>query len=198
MTAIAAGSSDLFSVVTTGKAPARLRALLALAPQADHYLAYSDDTPNQRNVWAARLDDAVMHAERPVLLVASGASCFAAAWWARLSPADYIARIAGALLFDPLGDRGHSAAAERFASPRIALPFPSIVVSGTDRGDPARVQALVTNWGSGHASYAEPGAVPGRGARWRVAQDALLRVTSHLVERRLRVADALGVRLVER
>ena len=40
-----------------------------------------------RNLWAARLDEAVRLTERPVILVAHGIGCFAVTWWARLSPA---------------------------------------------------------------------------------------------------------------
>ena len=50
-----------------------------------------------RTRWAAKLDDAVRGADRAVLLVADGLGCAASAWWARLSPGDYVARIAGAI-----------------------------------------------------------------------------------------------------
>ncbi|MEI9926724.1 MAG: alpha/beta hydrolase [Sphingomonas sp.] len=53
---------------------------------------------SRRNLWATRLDEAVRRAERPVIIVAYGVSCFALTWWARLSPAPYFERVAGALL----------------------------------------------------------------------------------------------------
>jgi uncharacterized protein len=140
----------------------------------------------QRNLWAARLDGAVLAAERPVLLVADGASCFAAAWWARLSPSSYVSRIAGALLLDPGADD-----AAGFASPRVPLPFPSIVVS--DRKAAERLAALAESWGSGMAQA--PALIGRRGGKWHAAQEALARITARVVERELRVADTLAVAL---
>ncbi|RYD65997.1 MAG: hypothetical protein EOP58_06380 [Sphingomonadales bacterium] len=96
--------SDLFSVVTTAapgsRAPA-WKVLLDWPRYGDTHIDYAADTPGQRNIWAVRLDEAVLRADKPVLLIASGESCLAAAWWARLSPADYVAKVAGALLFAP-------------------------------------------------------------------------------------------------
>lgn len=196
MTMIAAANGNLFSVITTGAPPPlALRTLLGLPPRGETHLDYAAATDTQRNIWATHLDQAVLRAEKPVLLVASGASCFATAWWARLSPGDYVSRIAGALLFDPLERDDEPELQARFASPRIALPFPSVVLGGRRTSGQAseRTMALAEDWGSGVARF--PGFARRAGAQWRVAHDAVTRATARIVERRMRVADALGIPL---
>ena len=199
MTAMTLPSGDLFSVITTADRRTRSpswKAMLNWPRFGDSHIDYSADTPAQRNIWAARLDEAVLHAERPVLLVASGASCFATAWWARLSPANYVSRVAGALLFTPLARTGarDPELAEKFASPRIALPFPSAIVSeeaGSGKWS-EQVEALAESWGS---RFLESGwereAI--EGSAWNQAQGLILRMTARVVERRMRVAEALGL-----
>jgi predicted alpha/beta hydrolase family esterase len=102
----------------------------------------------RRNLWAAKLDDAVRRADGPVLLVAHGLSCLAIAWWARLSPAFYLAPVCGALFLAPA--RVAETAAEEgrlFDSPSTLLPFPSIVVDDGAASDDA-VRMLALGWGS--------------------------------------------------
>lgn len=103
---------------------------------------------SRRNLWAVRLDEAVRRAEQPALIVAYGVSCFALAWWARLSPAPYFARVTGALLVRPLGASigGSPPGARGYAGPDTPLPFRSIVV-GDGEGD-RRAQALARSWGN--------------------------------------------------
>lgn len=96
-----------------------------------------------RNLWAARLDEAVRLAEEPVFLVAHGVSCFAVAWWARLSPASYVEKVAGALFLGPLGSAVQASPDQLFAGPAIRVPFPSVIA---DRVADAR--ELARNWGS--------------------------------------------------
>lgn len=148
----------------------------------DAHVDLSADTTAQRNQWAAKLDAAVARADRAVLLVANGASCFATAWWARLTPRDYVSRVAGALLFVPADDRDGAAAA-RFASPRIALPFPSLVVTpdaGENEAD--RLSVLAAGWGSRlvESSRAQR-RFPGAGA-WRQAQRMIDSVAARVVD----------------
>ncbi|MBO9499050.1 MAG: alpha/beta hydrolase [Novosphingobium sp.] len=187
MTAIALPSNDLFSVITTGGGDRRAswRSLLGLPDPGSAHVAF--DSGSQRGIWAARLDEAVLRADKPVLLVANGESCFAAAWWARLSPASYVSRVAGALLVDPLGRSVDPEAEERFISPRIALPFPSAVLSGSARRGEwiDRIEQLAEGWGSGVARTSD-------GSAWEQAQDLILRATARVVERRMRVAETLG------
>lgn len=96
-----------------------------------------------RNLWAARLDEAVRLAEQPVFLVAHGVSCFAVAWWARLSPASYVEKVAGAIFVGPMGSSVRATPEQLFAGPAIRVPFPSVIA---DRVSDAKELAL--SWGS--------------------------------------------------
>jgi predicted alpha/beta hydrolase family esterase len=100
-----------------------------------------------RNLWAAKLDEAVRLAERPVVIVAFGVSCFALAWWARLTPASYLEQVAGALMIAPLGASVIAArGAENFAGPDTRFSFPSLVIEEADTD--ARAEGLAASWGS--------------------------------------------------
>jgi predicted alpha/beta hydrolase family esterase len=194
MTAITLPANNLFSVITTGerKQAPSWKSLLNLPQFGDAHIDYAADTDAQRNLWATRLDEAVRQAERPVLLVASGASCFATVWWARLSPRGYVSRVAGALLFNPI-DPAIMDAAGRFASPRTALPFPSAVVERTTRRGElkAQVLALAEGWGSGLLDVSADQDRLETGGAWQHAHALLARATARVVERRMRAADAL-------
>ncbi|WP_034161057.1 alpha/beta hydrolase [Sphingomonas sp. ERG5] len=196
MTAITLPASDLFSVITTGDRRHRsaLWPLPDLFRAGDAHVDYAADTDAQRNLWAVRLDEAVRRAERPVLLVASGASCFAAAWWARLSPSYYVSQVAGALLFDPLGHGGDAEVAERFASPHIALPFPSAIIGRDTRRDSREpLHLLAEGWGGAILDMAADQDQLDAGGAWQQAHAFISRATARVVERRMRVADALGL-----
>lgn len=151
----------------------------------DQHVALDDGS--RRGIWAAQLDAAVMRADRAVVLVAEGIGCHAASWWARLSPANYVSRVAGALLFDPpaegAGDR------EAFASPQIALPFPSLVLAGD--ASLARGESI-DSWGSrlldGHRQR------EGDLRPWRSAQRLVERVTARVIERDVERVFALNPR----
>lgn len=140
------------------------------------------DPNGNRSILAAQLDNAVLRADRAVLLVAEGLGCFAASWWARLSPSHYVERVAGALLFDP--ETAEAAAEKRklFASPRTALPFPSMVV--TDRlpgSDPADFAPLAQSWGSRLLAGSRHRAA--EVFAWRSAQRLVERLTASVVAR---------------
>ena len=166
---------------TDSGAPAWNTRLRWPAEGDDHVVLHDGD---RRSLWAAQLDAAVMRADRTVVLVAEGLGCHAASWWARLSPASYVSRIAGALLFDPPED----GAGERqpFASPATALPFPSLVLSGTDA---AATIPAIEGWGSRLL----------RGDRqrhgdlrpWRSAQRLIQRATARVVDRDVERAIAV-------
>lgn len=98
-------------------------------------------TDADRNILGAKIDRFVGDSDRHVILLGHGAGCRAAAWWSRLSPAHYVARVAGAILVDPVVEPGH----DRFASPGIALPFRSVTV---DHSHPAMIAAFAREWGS--------------------------------------------------
>jgi predicted alpha/beta hydrolase family esterase len=133
----------------------------------------------ERKIFAARVDQAVCSAERPVLLVADGLGCAASAWWGRLSPSDYVARIAGALLFAPRGaELTRDGDADLFASPTAPLPFPSVVIR--PQGDAADVGAAVESWGSQLLAGHRDRHVTRDVGAWRHAQRLFLRVTHQL------------------
>lgn len=164
-----------FSIITIGSSegiPPAWSSRFRWPSEGDEHIALEPAT--RRGIWAAQLDAAVMRADRAVVLVAEGVGCHAASWWARLSPQGYVSRVAGALLFDPQSqtDDGNS-----FASPAIALPFPSLVLApgGAAPGE------TVESWGSrlidGHRQR------EGEQRPWRSAQRLVERFTAKVIER---------------
>lgn len=110
------------------------------------------NTPH-RNAWVTRLDEAIRRAEAPVVLAAHSLGCLAVAWWAQLSPQPYGWPVAGALLVAPADADRRDAQPELTAfapTPRVSLPFPSIVVASSD--DPwvsiERAHSMAADWGS--------------------------------------------------
>lgn len=105
----------------------------------------------RRGDWLARLDEVVIDAPGPVVLVAHSLGCILVAAWASLSR--HTARVRGALLVAP-GDVETPDLKEQLPgwSPivRQALPFKSILVGS--QNDPycpvARAQALAQDWGA--------------------------------------------------
>ena len=104
-----------------------------------------------RGDWSARLEETVVDADGPVVLVAHSLGCILAAWWAAHSPNAH--RVQGALLVAP-GDveRPDLAAQIHGWSPiaRQPLPFPSVLVGS--RNDPycsyERAEGLGEAWGA--------------------------------------------------
>lgn len=179
MTLSLAIDRDAFSIITIADRGVRSPAWhdrMRWPSAGDSHLALSLDRDSQRSIWAAQLDSAVMAADRAVLLVAEGIGCFATAWWARLSPAHYVSRVAGAVLFDPgpepVGEHGRP-----FAAPPVRLPFPSVVLAGAD--DDTR--SLAHGWGS--RMIAGTRQRDGDQPAWRTAQRLMRRMTAGFVER---------------
>ncbi|WP_260600003.1 alpha/beta hydrolase [Sphingomonas endolithica] len=132
-------------------------------------LVFHAERPNA--FWAMQIDDAVRGATGPIVVVAHGACCLAFAHWAQLSPASYTAPIAGAVLHLPSAIIASPPPGVPASSPRMRLPFPSLLVSdASPQVDAVLAQADV--WGSrfidaaahdsvyrsdlrGNASYAE-------------------------------------------
>lgn len=102
-----------------------------------------------RGDWLARLDETVIDAPGPVVLVAHSLGCLLVAAWASVSR--HTARVRGALLVAP-GDTEAPELQDRLPgwSPivRQALPFRSLLVGS--QNDPyctaARAQALAHDW----------------------------------------------------
>lgn len=164
---LATGQFSLVTVAEQG--PSDLLRMVGGSFGSHSHVPFEAGTVAQRNLLGARIDAAVTQADRAVLLVAQGAACFAAAWWARLSPSGYVSRVAGALLVAPVED------GESFASPRVALPFPSMLVESSVARLDGR--ALALGWGS------EVVRSPVR--------RAIERFTGAVVESRVRAAESL-------
>lgn len=104
-----------------------------------------------RGDWSARLEEVVIDAGGPVVLVAHSLGCILTAWWAAHSRNTH--RVQGALLVAP-GDVEHPDVAPLLPgwSPiaRRPLPFPTVLVGS--QNDPycrfARVQGLAADWGA--------------------------------------------------
>ncbi|WP_448664326.1 alpha/beta hydrolase [Sphingomonas sp. CJ20] len=183
---------NTLSLVTIGERQSAPFKVLLSSGSKEH-IAYRADTRTDRNILAAKLDAAVTQADRAVLLVAQGASCFAAAWWARLSPASYVSRVSGAVFLQPVEEEqgGIDQLMRLFASPRIPLPFPSIVLEGDKaRGDLSeQVRRLAEGWGSGLAADPVDHAAPRR--PWSLTRRAIERFTAGVVERDVQKAERL-------
>lgn len=187
----AALQTNPFSIITTSHRSSDIpvwKRLFDWPSVGDTHLDYAAETPAQRNLWATRLDEAVRHADKPVLLIASGESCHAAAWWARLSPADYVSKVAGALLFTPPDASDELLARSGLAAPAIKLPFPSAIVEPSAQ---STIQTLAARWGSEFLDHHEH--LHSANRRWQNAQAALLRLTARVVDHDLRLADTLGL-----
>lgn len=156
--------------------------------QGDMQLPFDGGSREARDLWATRLDHAVAHADKAVLLVAEGAACLASIWWARLSPSHYVSKVAGALFFQPPAlDALDRQSGALFASPEAALPFPSLVIDGAAHGS-----ALATICGGRLLS--PPRAAPVPTGMWRQAQRLIERLSAGVVEQDLRVLRTLGIR----
>ncbi|WBY00014.1 alpha/beta hydrolase [Ramlibacter tataouinensis] len=113
-----------------------------------------------RGDWSARLEDAVLASEAPVVLVAHSLGCILAAAWASVSRST--ARVRGALLVAP-GDVERPDLREQLRGwapiARQPLPFPSVLVAS--RNDPycrlERARELAQAWGSRFVDHGEAG-----------------------------------------
>ncbi|MBU6267341.1 MAG: alpha/beta hydrolase [Sphingomonadales bacterium] len=119
------------------------------------------DRPH-RNTWVNALNLAIRAADRPVVLAAHSLGCMAVAWWAQLERPAPEGKVKGALLVAPpaVDHRPHDPRVATFApTPRIALPFPSILVGSHD--DPymgfRAARALARLWGCGFADAGKVG-----------------------------------------
>lgn len=186
---------DRFSIITIAEAGSRTpvwQSRLNWPGAGDSHIALDVNRPRRQSIWATQLDDAVMQADRAVLFVAEGVGCFAATWWARLSPSHYVSRVAGAVLLDPAAPPQADDKRPLFASPAVALPFPALVLTGDDAQlshDPA-LSAQVDAWGGRHLSGARQRADRDVHA-WGSAQRLIRRISRAVVANDIRRARAL-------
>ena len=109
-------------------------------------------------LWAMQIDHAVRGRASPILVVAHGECCLALAHWAQLSPASYTAMIAGAVFHLPSAALASRPPGLPASSPRVRLPFPSVLVSDTGRQiDGILAQADI--WGSRFVDTAAPDSI---------------------------------------
>ena len=105
----------------------------------------------RRGDWMARLEEVVLDADEPVVLVAHSLGCILTAAWASHSQNTH--RVKGALLVAP-GDAEREELRAVLPSwspvPMLKLPFPTVLVGS--RNDPycsfERVQAMGAAWGA--------------------------------------------------
>lgn len=113
-----------------------------------------------RGDWSARLEEVVVDAEGPLVLVAHSLGCILTAWWAAHSQNAH--KVCGALLVAP-GDVEQADIAVHLPGwapvARQRLAFPSVLVGSRD--DPYcqfdRAQALAQFWGSRFIDAGERG-----------------------------------------
>ena len=170
----------MISLVPHGQASSLDRFLRIPGLRDAKQILVTGQTTAQRSALAARIDAAVNEADRAVMLVAEGAACAAAAWWARLSPRCYTAGVSGALMIAPDAQRS---AIMSFASPRIALPFPSVTIGASDE-----CQRLGGEWGS--RMIDGPLAINGCAPSNRLLT-LIARFTAAIVERDVSAAERL-------
>lgn len=189
MTLALAPASNRFSVVTISESETPAwSARFGWPAFGDAHLTL--DPNGNRSILAAQLDHAVLRADRAVLFVAEGLGCFATSWWARLSPSHYVERVAGALLFDPETGEDRADKRDLFASPRTALPFPSMVVADRLPGsDPADFAPFAQSWGSRLIAANRHRAA--EVSAWRSAQRLVGRLTASVVARDIERGMAL-------
>lgn len=98
------------------------------------------------SIWAVQIDSAVRNSVGSIIVVAEGDACLALAHWAQLSPASYTVAIAGALFHLPSAVVAAAAAESPRSSPKVRLPFATILLSDTGQIEP--VLELADVWGS--------------------------------------------------
>ena len=120
-----------------------------------------------RGDWSARLEETVIDADGPVVLVAHSLGCILTAWWAAHSANAH--RVVGALLVAPGDVERPDIAAQIHGWAPIArqpLPFPTVLVGS--RNDPycsfERVQDLGQAWGSRLVDVGDCGHINGESA----------------------------------
>ena len=100
-----------------------------------------------RGDWSARLQETLVDAPGPVVLVASGLGCILTAWWAAHSPA--VTKVRAALLVAPADVEQLREQLPGWAPIAMQrLPFTSILVGRAQPGSLPRAQAFAKAWGS--------------------------------------------------
>ena len=111
-----------------------------------HWFTPPDEATPHRNAWLAALESLVLSAKAPVLLVAHGLGCIAAAHLGD----EAAARVRGALLVAPVDPERRAQISSFAPVPHAPLPYRSVMVaSSNDPGCPVRLAgAYARAWGS--------------------------------------------------
>ena len=121
-------------------------------PQCRRVLQDEWESPRCED-WVTTLERAVVSADVDVVLVAHSSACALVAHWAGSAAPSSLARVRGALLVGPSDPEGpnYPSGPSGFAPmPRVALPFPSVVVASQDDRYVSLEQArsYAAAWGS--------------------------------------------------
>lgn len=141
-----------------------------------HVLELGDWDDPHRNTWVNKLNLAIYRAGRPVVLVAQGLGCVAAAWWAEYERPGFGNPVTSALLIAPpdLDRPGLDPRLSRFGScPRKPLPFPSFLVGSGDCPE-SSARRLARDWGCRYVDPREGRPSEAEHGRWSFGE-ALLR-----------------------
>lgn len=175
--------------------PFWVRRLAAIIPSFSH-VTLAPEQPGRRNLWAAAFDDHVRLADGPILLLAYGAACHAAQWWAALSPRHYVERIAAAAFVRPT-DHG---ASEEYAAPNTRPAFPVVVVDDAkdDARDAVRSRRFSRRFRHNFLDLAHPDLTAlthslGRGGREQLLFEVLAAIT---IEPESAVVEPVNTRAV--
>ncbi|WP_371477266.1 RBBP9/YdeN family alpha/beta hydrolase [Kitasatospora sp. NBC_00315] len=133
--------------------------------------------------WTETLDRAVQAHDGPLVLVAHSLGCVTVARWAARTPAPRTTPVVGALLVAP-PDIDHADVPELAGFrpvPLRPLPFPSIVVVGSDDpwAAPERSRLFAESWGARYVElgpYGHLNATSGLGA-WSRGRELLAELT---------------------
>ena len=111
-----------------------------------HWFTPPDETTPHREAWLQSLEALVLSAQAPVLLVAHGLGCIAAAHLGD----EASARVRGALLVAPVDPERRAQISSFAPVPHAPLPYRSVMVaSSNDPGCPVRLAgAFARAWGS--------------------------------------------------
>ena len=159
------------------------------ALHGDQRVEQSDWTWPRRGDWMAQLDEAVIAAGTPAVLVAHSLGCQLVAAWAAHS--QYTARVRAALLVAPPDTEREDMPPQLFnwrPIVRQRLPFASMAVVSEDDpyGALARTTQLAADWGSELVSIGRCGHINGDSGLgdWPAGRALLQRLLAGEVERR--------------
>lgn len=141
------------------------------------------DQPH-RNAWVTNLSHAIRSLAAPVILCAHSLGCLAVAWWAALEGQHSGNPVAGALLVAPPDcdrDDLDPKLADFAPAPRLALPFPALLVASQNDpyADIDHARQIARAWGANFHDAGELGHINADSGigRWQEGRALLQRMT---------------------